>query len=1037
MRLGRWVGLWVVTFCSAVVADPPPRGMKTVALNGHHFTLPEGFTIELAAKTPLIDRPITAAFDDQGRLYVSDSSGSNERVTDQLHKKPHRIIRLEDTDGDGVYDRSTVFADRMMFPEGTLWHAGSLYVAAPPSIWKLTDTNNDGVADLREEWFKGETLTGCANDLHGPYLGLDGWIYWTKGAFAKQTYLREGKKPLVTRAAHIFRRHPKNHGEIEAVMTGGMDNPVDVVFARTGERFFTTTFFQHPEAGLRDGLIHAIYGGIYGKDHDPIYEHPWTSPQLLPVLTHFGPAAPAGLHCLEHSHWGKSYLGNLFAAQFNLRKVSRHVLVSDGSTYKTIDSDFLVSDHVDFHPTDVLEDADGSLLVFDTGGWYKLCCPTSQLVKPDVYGAIYRIRKIGTPRIDDPWGKKIAWSQLDLRQLALHLQDPRVPVRHRAMTELVQRGDTAFSSLLAQKPNLTLEGEVLLLWTAVRLGSAEAKRYIETQLAAPIETIRHAALHGASVLRLDANKVVPLLKDPSLAIRRAAAEAIGRVGTKAQVSAVLAALADPRNDRILDHSLTYALLEINEPSALDEGILSTNPRVRRAALVAKHYLAREQLQPQPVFEGLASDYRPLKETCLWLIGRESRWSNYFADYLRQRLTRTREKAEDAELLELMIRFAKTPAVQQLLAELVAEASRSPTPATLALQAMARSGVSQVPATWWNAIESVLKQPLEGLLGEAVSTARALAQVPNIPSTVVAALLTIGREPKHNDLIRLQALAALPPSAFPSDDSLFRYVLSRLDRDQPVAIRSTSAEVLVRSARTTEQLLKLADTLKTVAPMELGKLLDVFPRSTDDAVGLALITALNTPEVRASLRTEMIKPRLEKYSPKVREAAVPLYTALDAALAEQRSKLEALMPQLKEGNIRRGQLVFNSPKLACASCHKIGYVGGTVGPDLTRIGAIRSDRDLLEAIVFPSASFVRSYEPVLVVTRSGKQFNGILKKDAPEEVILAINATDVVRIRRDEIEEISPSNVSVMPAGLDQQLSPQELADLVAFLRACR
>ena len=61
------------------------------------------------------------------------------------------------------------------------------------------------VADQREEWFQGKTLTGCANDLHGPYLGPDGWIYWAKGAFAEQTYERPGQPPFVTKAAHIFR----------------------------------------------------------------------------------------------------------------------------------------------------------------------------------------------------------------------------------------------------------------------------------------------------------------------------------------------------------------------------------------------------------------------------------------------------------------------------------------------------------------------------------------------------------------------------------------------------------------------------------------------------------------------------------------------------------------------------------------------------------------------------------------------------------------------------------------------------------------
>src|SRR5438270_338400 len=174
-----------------------------VKVDGKNFTLPDGFTLERVAGPPLVDRPIVADFDEKGRLYVADSSGSNEPPKVQLEKKPHRIVRLEDTDGDGKYDKRTIFADRMMFPEGAMWFEGSLYVAAPPQIWKLTDRDDDGVADRREVWFDGKTLTGCANDLHGPYRGPDGRIYWCKGAFAEQTYERKGKEPFVTRAAHI------------------------------------------------------------------------------------------------------------------------------------------------------------------------------------------------------------------------------------------------------------------------------------------------------------------------------------------------------------------------------------------------------------------------------------------------------------------------------------------------------------------------------------------------------------------------------------------------------------------------------------------------------------------------------------------------------------------------------------------------------------------------------------------------------------------------------------------------------------------
>src|SRR6516165_10641549 len=282
--------------CSGTPLDgrsEPKAAANQVKLNGHTFTLPVGFEIELVAGPPLVNRPIVADFDEQGRLYVADSSGSNDKVEVQFKNKPHRIVRLEDTDGDGRFDRRTIFADKMMFPEGAMWYAGSLYVGAPPSIWKLTDTKGDGIADQRVEWMQGKTLTGCANDLHGPYLGPDGWIYWCKGAFARQTYERPGKPPFVTRAAHIFRARPDGSG-VEPVMTGGMDNPVHVVFTPGGERIFTTTFLVNPSGGNRDGLIHAIYGGIYCKVHDPIFEpaHKWTGNEVMPVLLHMGPAAP-------------------------------------------------------------------------------------------------------------------------------------------------------------------------------------------------------------------------------------------------------------------------------------------------------------------------------------------------------------------------------------------------------------------------------------------------------------------------------------------------------------------------------------------------------------------------------------------------------------------------------------------------------------------------------------------------------------------------------------------------------------------------
>jgi putative heme-binding domain-containing protein len=114
---------------------------------------------------------------------------------------------------------------------------------------------------------------------------------------------------------------------------------------------------------------------------------------------------------------------------------------------------------------------------------------------------------------------------------------------------------------------------------------------------------------------------------------------------------------------------------------------------------------------------------------------------------------------------------------------------------------------------------------------------------------------------------------------------------------------------------------------------------------------------------------------------------------------------------------------------------IGYLGGKLGPDLTKIGQIRTERDLLESILYPSTSFVRSYEPMVIATKSGEDYSGVLRKDAPDEVILATGPEAEVRIARNDLVEMRPGTISIMPQGLDEQLTPQELADLVAFLKA--
>ena len=1001
------------------------------------LTVPPGFEIERVAGPPLVDRPIVADFDEEGRLYVADSSGSNDKVEKQLADKPHRIVRLEDKNGDGRFDSSVVFADKMMFPEGAMWFDGSLYVAAPPSIWKLTDTNGDGIADRREEWFQGKTLTGCANDLHGPYLGPDGWIYWTKGAFAQQTYQRPGKTPFVTRAAHIFRRLPEG-GAIEPVMTGGMDNPVDVAFTSAGERILTATFLEHPQLGRRDGLIHAIYGGVYGKPHAVIDGHKRTG-DLMPELTQFGAAAPSGLTRYASRVFGDGYRDNFFAALFNLQKVTRHVLEPDGSTFRSRDSDFVISSSRDFHPTDVIEDADGSLLVIDTGAWYKLCCPSSQLAAPEVLGAIYRVRRRGAPRAADPRGRRLLWGAMTPVELTKLLDDARPAVQSRAIHELARAGDSAVAALHdVLHSSASADARRNAVWALTRIQTMPAREGVRFALNDRDQTVRQAAIHSAAVWRDAAAlpQLLDALKSKVPPVQRAAAEALGRVGDVRAVADLLATAGSPL-DRILEHSVTYALIEIADPSSTAAGLQAASSRTKRAALIALDQMDGGGLKAETVVSLLDSSDPLMKETGWWIVDHHPEWGSALAQFFQTHLT-ARDLADAAreDLQQKLVQFADIPAVQDLLAGTVERAAAKEDRLN-ALRAMARTRAKELPSSWISPVVRGLDSRDIDVTRQAISVARGAPPPKQAAPDLQAALLRVARDAELPIELRLDALGAVQGGLTSVDRDLFDLLGKNLEPAGPVSIRVAAAGVLEKATLTRDQLMALTGLLERTGPLELPRLLPPFDRGSDEALGLAMLAALQKSKARSSVRGDILRPRLAKYPESVQKRGESLLVSLNVDSAKQARRLDEILAASGGGDVRRGQAVFNSPKAACISCHTIGYLGGKIGPGLTRIGQIRSERDLLEAILFPSASFARGYEPVVVTTQSGQTHTGVIRSDLSDAIVLVSGAGFETRILRREIVDMQPGTVSIMPPGLADQLTPQELADLLAFLKATR
>ena len=544
------------------------QGIETVKFPPHTFSLSDGYALKQVAAPPLVQRPIHMYFDVDGSLYVTDSSGNTDKAPKQLKNPTHRILRLVDRDGDGTFDQSNIFAERLPFPEGILVYEGSVYVGAPPHIWKFTDTDGDHVADERTVWFDGGSIEGCGNDMHGPYLGPDGFFYWCKGAFAPQTHLLGNGKTFKSSAAHIYRARPDG-SQLEVVITGGMNNPVGLAFSEAGERFLSGTFFDLSKPGRRDGILHAVYGGTYGRRNDRVLSpHPSTG-ALLPVLSQMGPSASSGIVMPRSDALGMR--GDLLCADFNLRRISRHRLSRAGSTYSAQMSTLLESDQNDFHPTDVIEDADGSLLVADTGSWYMICCPTSKVAKPDVLGAIYRIERKNNSSPKDPRGLELDWNNPQVDWLS----DKRPAVVKRAIEALAQVGNVdRLKEAKSRKP---------ALWSLNRIPGKPARSAVRSFLKDGNPEVRLAAIQSAA-LWLDAGAVEPLiglLDTGDTRQRRLAAMALGRIGDHRAVKPLLKAglaLADP----FLKHAVTYALYEIG-----DENLPFDHPMSKQVGLMRK------------------------------------------------------------------------------------------------------------------------------------------------------------------------------------------------------------------------------------------------------------------------------------------------------------------------------------------------------------------------------------------------------------------------------------------------------------------
>ena len=303
----------------------------------------------------------------------------------------------------------------------------------------------------------------------------------------------------------------------------------------------------------------------------------------------------------------------------------------------------------------------------------------------------------------------------------------------------------------------------------------------------------------------------------------------------------------------------------------------------------------------------------------------------------------------------------------------------------------------------------------------------------------AQLTALSQDSSQPVALRIAALECLAPRRLQIAADSFALLTSHLNDDVEPLLRAAAARTLGTGRLDEQQLLELAPRLAGAGSLLVPLLLPAYHNSRSPQVGLAMVEALGRSPGMEALTTDELDKLLKVYPLAVSAAARPLIDKLVARREEQAAYLSRVTLHLLQikGDPQRGRDVFFSKKAACAGCHRMGDQGGSVGPDLSQIGRLRSTIDLLESVIFPSSSIALGYRSYAIATAGGQVHTGIIVRESSDAIFLRTSQLAEIRIPRAKVEVMNEANISIMPQGLEMTMSPQELSDLLEFLFHCR
>ncbi len=1059
---------------------------------------PKGMEVKLFAREPDIQDPTAISFDEQNRLYIAETHRFERGVEDNRRnswvaddyaletpaqrlemykkyadKKPlsyfteySEVIRvIEDRDGDGKCDHAQIFADGFNDPldgtaAGIMALDGKIYFACIPNVWMLEDKDGDLVSDSREslQYGYGISVSLSGHDLNGFALGPDNRIWFTIGDRAYNLKTKDGRHLYSQYEGAVFRMERDGSG-LEVVHTG-LRNPKEIAFDRYGNAFSVDNNADMGDEARVVDIVEGAYSGwqrghqafqkftnlIYGTSRHQtnwMEERWWDMDSELRPRAVLAPSGwltkgPSGLAYNPGTGLGEKWDNHFFICDFtgaNSAVIGFH-MKPEGAGFKIASSENFVSG---FLPTDIEFGYDCKAYVTDyVGSW-----PTHG------FGNIFTFED--TKEIAKPETKEVrtlfaqGFNNMEPSKLATLLRHPDMRVRLRSQIALAEnpanRALLVSAAATGEEITTRLHG-VWGLGNLARLkGDDDAAKELIKLCSADHAKVRGQAVQvlGDAGYKAGVEAATALLTDSDLRTRMLAAIAVGKLGTKEQIPALMALVKENNDkDEYLRHGAVEGMIRIDDADAVFAYAEDESPSVRRAVVLALRRFGDARigkLLKDPDLSIAVEAVQAINDA--YIEG--AREDLAAATHLLDRST----WMVDLRILNAMIRSGGDTNVQRLLA-VAEDTSFSDNIRTEALFLIGR--FDNHPPT----------DPTTGMY-RPIKEERKLRD--EIREEIRAALLPLLAETTGNPLVEAIKLA----DKYDVDISQEILINHLTDPDNTLGVRLAAlkkiqskqpdnfTEILVNLTSDPDAQMR-AESLKTlgrIAPDAAFKVASLILSSgtpSDKQLAIALLSTLTHPEAPALLlklitgiSKQPLAVQLDIIEAAKKRGGDELKTALadyEASLSKE-DPLSAFQVTLEGGDPVQGKRIFFRDGTAnCVQCHKVGQRGGDAAPNLEGIATRYDSKYILESIVVPSAKLAAGYSAIAVTMKDGSIVSGMLMKETDTEVVVAdVETKEQTVCKKSDIATLPPAMSSMPPMGLI--LSKSKVRDLVAYLSSLK